>query len=229
MTKKKMRFILIGLISSVILSATGILLAQPVITESDRKAICEVLDELGQAIVREDIESIITRLSPNMDREEYNKVKEILQGKFSSYNYTEYKFDPPVYSKIEVLESDRKVKFKVRYSEKYKSASGSGSSSGLTSNFVMEKIDGKWLILSTDFYTKQKAMIILGIMVSFFAIFCIVVFLFWLWMLIDCAKRDFPKPNDKVVWILVIIFIQIVGATIYYFMIKRKRGEPNKT
>lgn len=225
MTKKKMRFILIGLISSVILSATGILLAQPVITESDRKAIWEVLDELGQAIVREDIESIITRLSPNMDREEYNKVKEVLQGKFSSYNYTEYKFYPPVYSKIEVLEPGRKVKFKIRYSEKYKSASGSGSSSGLTANFVMEKIDGKWLILNTDFYTKQKAMIILGIIGGFLVIFCIAVFLFWLWMLIDCAKRDFPKPNDKVVWILVIIFIQIVGASIYYFMIKRK---PNK-
>lgn len=223
MKNNKTRIVLIGIISAVLLSSAGISLAQSEIVESDRKAIWGVLDELSNAMIRGDIDSITTRLSPNMIKEEYGRIKDILEKKFSSYNYTEYKFDPPVYSKIEVLEPGRRVKFKVRHSQAYKSASGgSGSSSGLTANFVMEKINGKWLILSTDFYTKSRALIIIGIITILSVIFGILGFLFWLWMLIDCAKRDFPKANDKIVWILIIIFIQIIGAIIYYFVFKRK-------
>ena len=44
----------------------------------------------------------------------------------------------------------------------------------------------------------------------------------WVWMLIDCARRTFPKNDDKVVWILVIVFTHLIGAVIYYFMVKRK-------
>jgi len=44
----------------------------------------------------------------------------------------------------------------------------------------------------------------------------------WIIMLIDCAKRDFPEENDKMVWILVIALTSWIGALIYYFMIKRK-------
>jgi len=46
---------------------------------------------------------------------------------------------------------------------------------------------------------------------------------FWIWMIIDCAKRDFKKENDKVVWILVIVLLQIIGAIIYYFAVKIKK------
>jgi len=196
--------------------------AQTEIIEPDRKVIWEILDELGQAMVREDLDFIMSRLSPNMDKEEFNKIKEIIKEKFSSYDYAEYKFSPPAYQKIKILEPGKKVKFKVRYSEKYKGIPGSGSSSGLTSNFVMEKIDRKWLILSTDFYTKERAMKIIGVIVGFFVLFGIACFIFWLWMLIDCIKRDFIKPNDKIAWVLVVIFIQMVGAIVYYFVVKRK-------
>lgn len=222
MIKNKMRFILIGIISIVILSTAGMLFAQIEISESDRKAIWEVLDELGQAIVREDIDSITARLSPNMDREEYNKIEGALEKKFTSYDYTEYKFSPPAYRKIEVLTPDRKVKFKVRYSEKYKGASGSSSSSGLAANFTMEKINGQWLILSTDFYSKEKVMKILGITFGLFILLGIACFIIWLWLLIDCIKRDFSKPNDKIMWVLLLIFIPIIGIIIYYFVVKRK-------
>ena len=45
-------------------------------------------------------------------------------------------------------------------------------------------------------------------------------FVFWIWMLIDCLKRNFRKDNDKIVWALVIIFLHILGAAIYYFVVK---------
>ncbi len=44
---------------------------------------------------------------------------------------------------------------------------------------------------------------------------------FWLWMLVDCLKREFKKSDEKVIWILVILLAQFIGAVIYYFLIKR--------
>ncbi|RMD67056.1 hypothetical protein D6817_02685 [Candidatus Pacearchaeota archaeon] len=40
-------------------------------------------------------------------------------------------------------------------------------------------------------------------------------FVFWLWMLIDSIKRDFKSDGEKIVWVLVIIFLHILGALIY--------------
>lgn len=48
----------------------------------------------------------------------------------------------------------------------------------------------------------------------------ILLFVFWLWMLIDCLKRDFKGNYDKIVWVLVLIFLHILGALIYYFVVK---------
>ncbi|PKQ15790.1 MAG: hypothetical protein CVT67_08015 [Actinobacteria bacterium HGW-Actinobacteria-7] len=50
--------------------------------------------------------------------------------------------------------------------------------------------------------------------------------LFWLWMLVDAALRtdaEYPTrgPNEKVVWILLIAFFQIVSV-FYFFMVFRK-------
>ena len=46
--------------------------------------------------------------------------------------------------------------------------------------------------------------------------------IFWIAMIIDCAKRNFKKDAEKIVWILVLIFLGILGAVIYYFVVKRK-------
>ncbi|TRZ88506.1 MAG: hypothetical protein D4R88_07735 [Methanosarcinales archaeon] len=49
---------------------------------------------------------------------------------------------------------------------------------------------------------------------------------FWLWMLIDCLKRQDGEfatggNNAKLIWVLVLIFAGLIGAAIYYFLIKR--------
>ncbi len=65
-----------------------------------------------------------------------------------------------------------------------------------------------------------------GIMMLFYCLFfiaAIIFFVIWLWMLIDCLKREnFEGPNDKLLWALVIIFAGILGAAIYYFVVKTK-------
>jgi uncharacterized membrane protein YozB (DUF420 family) len=58
-------------------------------------------------------------------------------------------------------------------------------------------------------------------------IIAILLFVLWLWALIDCLKRQDGKfaiggNNAKLIWVLVIIFTGIIGALIYYFLIKRK-------
>ena len=52
------------------------------------------------------------------------------------------------------------------------------------------------------------------------AALCVLVFAFWIWMLIDCLKRNFKKDNDKIAWVLVIVFLSVLGASIYYFVVK---------
>ncbi|MGD0360300.1 MAG: PLD nuclease N-terminal domain-containing protein [Bryobacteraceae bacterium] len=48
-------------------------------------------------------------------------------------------------------------------------------------------------------------------------------FAFWIWMLMDCATKEPSAGNDKIVWILIIVFTQIIGALIYYFVRHRPR------
>ena len=52
----------------------------------------------------------------------------------------------------------------------------------------------------------------------------VLVTIFWILMIIDAAKRDFKQENDKIMWILIVVLTGIIGALIYYFMIKK----PNK-
>lgn len=61
--------------------------------------------------------------------------------------------------------------------------------------------------------------IFLAIAVIGLAIF---LFIFWILMIIDCATRKFKDNMDKVVWMIVIVFLHILGAIIYYFVVKRK-------
>ena len=41
---------------------------------------------------------------------------------------------------------------------------------------------------------------------------------FWIWMLVDAALRKFDNDSERVVWILVVILAQGVGAIIYFYM-----------
>ncbi len=65
-------------------------------------------------------------------------------------------------------------------------------------------------------------------LVFIFAIFAILgsiaSFVFWLYTLIDCVRREHRNPNDKIVWILLIIFLHVLGS-ILYLVIQRPNTE----
>jgi len=44
---------------------------------------------------------------------------------------------------------------------------------------------------------------------------------FWIWMLVDCLKKK--RFEDKLIWVLVLIFLNVMGAVLYWFLVKGKR------
>lgn len=64
---------------------------------------------------------------------------------------------------------------------------------------------------------------ILGVLLVIFIIaIAIWAFVFWILMIVDCATRKFRDSTEKIVWMIVIVFLQIIGALIYYFVVKRQ-------
>lgn len=57
------------------------------------------------------------------------------------------------------------------------------------------------------------------IFMGFFMLVALVMGIFTIWMIIDAARRDF---DQKVMWILLMVFLGVIPAIAYYFMIKRK-------
>ena len=45
---------------------------------------------------------------------------------------------------------------------------------------------------------------------------------FRIWMLVDCATNASLNGTEKIVWILVILFLHFIGALVYYFAGRRK-------
>ena len=40
-------------------------------------------------------------------------------------------------------------------------------------------------------------------------------FAFWIWMLVDCLTKEPSEGNDKIIWVLVIVLLNWLGALIY--------------
>jgi hypothetical protein len=48
--------------------------------------------------------------------------------------------------------------------------------------------------------------------------------IFWIWMLIHAITNKGLASGEKVVWVLVVIFLPLLGSIIYYFLGKPKGG-----
>ena len=49
------------------------------------------------------------------------------------------------------------------------------------------------------------------------ALIGVLCFVFWIWMLVDAIQNPRLVGNQRIVWVLVIIFIPCIGSLIYYF------------
>jgi hypothetical protein len=60
------------------------------------------------------------------------------------------------------------------------------------------------------------------IMPTVLIILSLIGFIWWITLLVDCSKRTFASPSEKALWFIILIFVHIIGAFLYYFMVKRK-------
>lgn len=56
----------------------------------------------------------------------------------------------------------------------------------------------------------------------FWQIILFVALFFWLFCVIDVLRNSF-NGNDKLIWILVLIFVPILGPFLYFFIGRKKR------
>ena len=72
----------------------------------------------------------------------------------------------------------------------------------------------------------------IGILFFWFIVACAVFAgaIFWVWMFIDCLSREkYDEQNDKLIWVIVMLFASIFGAILYFFIVRRKlKGKSNK-
>jgi len=56
----------------------------------------------------------------------------------------------------------------------------------------------------------------------FLACFGVLVVVFWIWMLVHAITNKGVGDGEKIAWVLVILFLHLLGAVIYFFVGKPK-------
>ena len=67
------------------------------------------------------------------------------------------------------------------------------------------------------------------LLLAILAVVGLVIFAFWIWMLVHCLQNQALSGNEKLVWVLVIVFTHFLGAVIYFFVGRTKRLPPRVT
>ena len=55
-------------------------------------------------------------------------------------------------------------------------------------------------------------------------IFVLAASVFWIWMLIHAISNKGVTDNEKLIWVLVIVFTHFIGALIYFFVGRPKQN-----
>jgi hypothetical protein len=206
--KKKLSTFLV--VANLLLFSTAVF-AQASLSSADKQQITNNLDSLVQAVNMGDTQKISTLISPN-NQILQSEIQERIRGGIA------YQLDYSPFDKNTEVLGQNQVKVKARFT-----ASGVGwKVESLPTYFVFEKQNNQWLITDTDFYKKLGFDYVFGILkwaLIFGVPILILPFVFWLWMLIDCAKREF---DDKALWIIMLIFLNFIAAVLYFFIVKRK-------
>lgn len=63
----------------------------------------------------------------------------------------------------------------------------------------------------------MSGMGILGMVVMFGS------FILWAWALIDLLKSDFKNSTNKLIWLLVVVFLYAFGALLYFFIGRQQK------
>lgn len=207
------RYILSVLISVVFFP----LIASADFSDTDKGEIQQHIKTIEYFLERGDVTGIVALISPN-----------------ASSNLK---------SEIETNLSNKKIKFKQEQISKWTTVSpssvkieGNFSASGyrwelngLSNYFILEKVNDHWLLLDTDFHQKLGPEFLWKFFKRIMTIvvpIVLVTFAFWVWMLVDCLKKP---SKDKLIWVLLIVFLNLLGAILYFFIERKKQGLPQSS
>ncbi|HZZ29381.1 MAG TPA: PLDc N-terminal domain-containing protein [Pirellulales bacterium] len=59
---------------------------------------------------------------------------------------------------------------------------------------------------------------------AFHSLLGILYFIFWICMLVNCLKNPKLEGTEKLIWVLVIIFLPLLGALLYLFIAHERRA-----
>jgi hypothetical protein len=51
----------------------------------------------------------------------------------------------------------------------------------------------------------------------------LVLFILWLWTLIDALRSTFKSDTEKLMWVMLIVFLSIIGAILYILIGRNQR------
>jgi hypothetical protein len=51
-------------------------------------------------------------------------------------------------------------------------------------------------------------------------------FVFWIWMLISAVQNKGLSEGEKIAWVLILVFVHVLGAILYFFVGHPKRNTP---
>jgi hypothetical protein len=60
-------------------------------------------------------------------------------------------------------------------------------------------------------------------LVVFFLFVGLAYFILWVYCLIDVLRSDFKDPNMKLIWVLILLFVHIMGPLAYLFLGKNSK------
>ena len=205
------------IVVAIFFSVCTTVFAQTNFSSVDKEQIISNLDALILAVNANDAEAVSSLISPDNHALRHD-IQERIRG------VVRYQLDYGSFDKNAEIITPNRVRIKARFV-----ASGIGwEISGLSTYFIFEKQQGQWLIADTNFHQKLGVDYVLGIFKKIFIfggpifILFILLFAFWLWMLIDCAMRDF---NKKTLWIILLAFLNVGAAVLYFFIVRRKNAK----
>ena len=59
--------------------------------------------------------------------------------------------------------------------------------------------------------------------VLLFVVLVLAATIFWIYMIVECATKESSAGNEKLIWILIIIFTHLIGALLYYVVRRPRR------
>lgn len=192
--------------------------AQTNLSEDDRTTIIEQVNDIERAIEGADTGAILT-----MVPDRYTKLRREIQ-----VNVT----DRITVFDQSISDVERTADGNVRVYATFHAEGRNWQVNGMRNTYEFEKHDGQWRLVGGTFarhLQPSEALwgfvralpTVLWVIVGFIGLVSLLGFAFWIWMLIDVVQRPM-KDNDKVVWIILLIFLQVIGAIIYFFTARRK-------